>query len=490
MKSNFKILLVEDMESFRGAVIQLLGVYNDVDGASDIASARAALQKAAYDVVILDKGLPDGDGVNLISEIKNMQPNCVVIVLTSDSDFSAVKKCIALGADDYVIKSETIVPDLLVRIPVAVSKVASKRKLASLEKQVQDAFKYEIVGKSPTTLELRENILGLKGTNAHVLILGESGTGKELIARRINAIEDDPERPFVALNCGAIPENLLESELFGHKKGAFTGALEERAGRFELAHNGDLFLDEIGEMPLSAQVRLLRVIQEGELTRVGDHRVIRVKCRVIAATNKNLEEMVEEGSFREDLFHRLNVVRVSTTPLRERMADLPDLAKTFILQIGGSNFKINDQAIKALQNYDWPGNVRELRNTIERAVIATRKRQSSEVSFSDIAIYDPVQNASYRARQIGSGLPKGVSDLTHKNFEDFFITAEREYFRAALEAVKGNVADLAHRIGVSRATVFRRIAEAGLETPKKMAGNRNGFPVNRYRHSKEIRSTQ
>lgn len=470
MKSNFKILLVEDMDSFRGAVKQMLEVYNDVDEAADLAAARAILQKSTYDVVILDKGLPDGDGINLISEIKEANPNAVVIVLTSDSDFSSVKHCIARGADDYVIKSENIIPDLLVRIPVAVSKAASSRRLESLEQQVRDAFKYEIVGKSAPTMQLRETILSLKGSNAHVLITGESGTGKELIARRLNAIEDDGKRPFVAINCGAIPETLLESELFGHKKGSFTGATQDRPGKFELAHKGDIFLDEIGEMPLSAQVRLLRAIQEGEFSRVGDNRTIKVECRVIAATNKHLEEMVKEGRFREDLYHRLNVVRIGTAPLRNRMTDISDLAKLFTLQIGGANFKITDRALKALEDYDWPGNIRELRNAIERAIILTRKRRATEVIFEDIIIQEPIHDLSYRLRKISSSLPASTTDLSPEKYSEFMSLVEKEYFSAALAAANGNADNLAARIGVGRSTIFKKLKALGVRSQKENSG--------------------
>lgn len=462
MKSNLKILLVEDSEAFRGAVSQMLGVYNDVEEAGSLKEAREALHKSAFDVVILDKGLPDGDGISLISEIKESNPNCVVIVLTSDSDFSSVKHCIARGADDYVIKSENIIPDLLVRIPVAVSKAASQRRLETLEQQVKDAFKYEIVGKSPQTMALRENILSLRDSNASVLITGESGTGKELIARRLNAIEDNGKRPFVAVNCGAIPENLIESELFGHKKGSYTGAVSDRQGRFEMAHNGDLFLDEIGELPLSAQVRLLRVIQEGEVTRVGEERPIKVKCRIIAATNQNLEEMVRKGKFREDLYHRLNVVRLSTTPLRDRMTDMPDLARLFTLQIGGANYKIANSAIMALTDYDWPGNIREVRNVIERAVISCRRRNSTEIAFEDINFGIPVNDITYRLRKIDSSLPAEAKELSPQAYGDFLNLAHREYLRSALEATRGNMIDLANRIGVSRSTIFRRVSDLGL----------------------------
>lgn len=472
LKSAFKILLVEDMESFRGAVSQLLGVYNDVTEADSLQSARNALQKQNFDVVILDKGLPDGDGIELLTEIKGSHPNTVVIILTSDSDFSAVKHCIARGADDYVVKSESVVPDLLVRIPVAVSKAASTRRLSCLEQLVKDAFRYEIVGKSPSTMELRETVLSLKGTNSHVLITGESGTGKELIARRLNSVEEEKTRPFVAVNCGAIPENLIESELFGHKKGSFTGAVQDRAGKFELAHGGDLFLDEIGELPLQAQARLLRVIQEGEVTRVGDNRAIQARCRVIAATNRNLEQMVREGKFREDLYHRLNVVRIETAPLRERPVDIADLAKLFTLQIGGPNFKISDRTIKILKDYDWPGNIRELRNAIERALIATRRRKSTEISAEDVTISRSSESLGQRTRKLEAALPSELSELSPEHYEEFLELIEREYLKTALELTNGSAAEISRRLGLARSTTFKKLKELKLSDEQPRLGKR------------------
>ena len=472
MYSTFKILLVEDSSAFRGAVKQLLGVYNDVDEADSLLAARRILQAKSYDVVILDKGLPDGEGISLIGEIKDTAPNTVVIVLTSDSDFGSVKHCIVRGADDYVIKSANIVPDLLVRIPVAVSKAAASRRLEYLEEQMKNAFRYEIVGKSPSTMQLRETILGVRGSGANVLITGESGTGKELIARRLNAVEAS-KRPFVAINCGAIQENLIESELFGHKKGSFTGAIQDRVGHIELANNGDLFLDEIGELPLSAQVKLLRVIQEGEFSRVGDNRTIAVKVRVIAATNQNLEQMVEQGRFREDLYHRVNVVRIATTPLRGRLEDIADISQLCALQIGGASFKVNDRAISALSSYDWPGNIRELRNAIERAVISARKRGATSIGFDDILIHQNLKGPAFELRKIEASLPAKIPDVTPDSYRDFLEAAERAYLQSALHVLNGNAEELAQRIDVGRSTIFKKLKSLGCTTKVR----RTGFKV-------------
>lgn len=459
MKAGFRILLVEDMESFRGAVSQLLGVYNDVTEAASLGAARTILEKETFDLVVLDKGLPDGDGIDLLTELKGSQPNTIVIMLTSDSDFSSVKHCMARGADDYVVKSANVVTELLVRIPIVVSKAASARKLQSLEQTVKEAFRYEIVGRSPSTMELRENISGLKATNAHVLITGESGTGKELVARRLNVIEGDKDRPFVAINCGAIPESLIESELFGHKKGSFTGAHQDRAGKFEQAHNGDLFLDEVGELPLSAQVRLLRAIQEGEICRVGENRIIRVNCRIIAATNRSLEQMIRDGKFREDLYHRLNVVRITTTPLRNRAADIGDLAKMFTLQVGGPHFKISDRAIRELKNYDWPGNIRELRNSIERAIIAAKRRKSNEIEFEDVAVQNPSDNVLQRMRKIEANLPMEIGELTPSHYREFLRELEREYLKIAMDLTEGSATEVARRLGLARSTAFHKLKD-------------------------------
>ncbi len=463
MKPGFKILLVEDILSFRRAVTSLLFANNQIDEAESLGAAKQLLQQKTFDVVLLDKSLPDGDGISLISPIKDANPNCVVIMLTSDADVESIRGAIVRGADDYVIKSATVVPDLLVRIPIAISKAAATRQLKNLEEQVKSAFKYEIVGPSPQNETLRETILSLKGSAAPVLISGESGTGKELVARRLNAIEEDSRRPYVAVNCGAIPENLIESELFGHKKGAFTGAIADQIGKFELANGGDLFLDEIGEMPMSAQVRLLRVLQENEFIRVGDTRTIKTNCRIIAATNKKLEELIKKGRFREDLFYRLNVIQIATTPLRDRMVDVPDLAKFFTLQIGGANCKITNSAISALMNYNWPGNIRELRNTIERAVISAKRRNSNELIFEDINFGAPVTDVRYRLRKIEASLPSELSDLSADQYAEFLETAHREYLRAALEATNGSAPKAAERLGLSRTTLFRRMTELGLQ---------------------------
>ncbi len=461
MKSELKILLVEDSDTFRSEVVRFLGVYNEIDDVPDLKSARIALQKRGYGVVILDKGLPDGSGIDLIPEIKAQNPNAVIIVLTADNELSSVKKCILAGADDYVVKSENAISDLLVRIPFVVERSAERRQLDCLKEQVRAAFKYELIGKSASTAELRATVLGLRGSGSHVLITGESGTGKELVARRLNAIEDGRARPFVAINCSAIPENLIESDLFGHKKGAFTGATSDKPGKFELAHNGDLFLDEIAELPLAAQAKILRVIQDGQFFRVGGSAPVEVSCRIIAATNKDIENMVRTGEFREDLYYRLNVVRVKTTPLRMRAGDIADLASLFCLQIGGPSVKISDRSIQKLDQHPWPGNIRELRNVIERAVIRARQRRTDTIDLEDISI-DQMQGTVSDFRKLEASLPADISELSEQGFREYMESAERLYLTKVMDLTNGNAVECGVRIGLARSTIFQKLYALGI----------------------------
>jgi two-component system nitrogen regulation response regulator NtrX len=474
MEQEFKILIIEDQESFRTTVMQLLGVYNEIQGAGTLAEARILLQKQSFDVVILDKTLPDGDGISLISEIKSDSPNTVTIVLTADGDFNTMKKCIRSGADDYVVKTSDIIPHLLVRIPIAASRKADERQISSLQLQIQKAFKYECVGRSKLMAELRLSIQGHRGSSSPVLITGESGSGKEVVARRLHAVEQVRNRPFVAINCGAIPETLIESELFGHKKGAFTGAISDQSGKFDAAHGGDIFLDEVGELSLQAQTKLLRVLQEKQFYRVGSSKPVEVSCRVIAATNQNLEDLVKKKKFREDLYYRLNVVRFRTPSLRSRIEDIPDLVQHFLVQNGLPNISVTDRAYEKLSKHDWPGNIRELGNVIERGTLSARKRNSIKIDHDDISIDRPLDAIDAGARRIEMALPMDDSDLSEKGFLEYMELAEREYLKRAISIQKGSVTDTAKAIGVSRSSLFRRISALGL-SKKSQAGDDEYF---------------
>jgi len=457
---RLEILLIEDDRDFREQVGNLLGVYNDISQAGTLTEAKGRLLEGKrFDVVLLDKNLPDGDGLSIISEIKSISPHTVVIVLTGDNNFNRVQKCLEAGATDYLPKSENIVSDLLVRIPMAMSRALLEIRSASLMNRFRDAFRYEIVGHSPAIHELRSTIESLKGSHTTVLITGESGTGKELIAQRLHAIEDQScTRPFETLNCGAIPENLVESELFGHARGSFTGANHAKVGKFKLADGGDIFLDEVAELPLNTQIKLLRVLQEGEFSPVGDNTLHRVKVRIIAATNRPLEKLVKEGKFREDLYYRLEVFPIQTTPLRDRIEDIPALVDFFLLKIADSRFKASIEALKQLQRHAWPGNIRELRNVVERAIIHARRRGSHSIDRCDILL----SSRTVGQRSLIPVVPRSAAEVTPSAYQTYLEFMEREYLRATLEVFESNLTEAARHLGISRATLFRRVSDLGL----------------------------
>ena len=459
---TFKIMIVEDCKSYRQQLLQTLGAYAELDAYQTFDTAKAAIEKNSYDVYILDKQLPDNcDGEDLIPIIRVDNPNAIIIMLTVETDYKTAKRCLAKGADEYIIKAPNIVPELLIRIPMAADHAATERQLRALQDRIKEAFKYEIVGKSLFTSDLRAKVYALKGSDSQVLITGETGTGKELVAQRIHAIEGD-RRPFVVVNCAAIPENLIESELFGCKRGAFTGADRDRAGKFELAHKGDIFLDEIGELPLGAQAKLLRVIQDGQFFRIGGDKPIQVNCRVIAATNKDLAELVRRRRFRADLYYRLNVLQFALVPLRERLEDIPDLARFFLLQESDNRLKITDRAIKRLMQHRWPGNIRELRNTIESAIMLIKQRESIEVDAEDITFNKPIGGPAAVISRLEFALPTELDEITPKNYSDFLTIAEREYLRNGLEVANGHAADFAQRIGISKGLIYRKMAQFGI----------------------------
>jgi DNA-binding NtrC family response regulator len=450
---------VEDERDFRKQVVRSLLPFNEITEAVSLKDARQAIARSSFDVAILDKKLEDGEALELIPELRANHPNCAILILTGHSDKAktTATRYLDAGAHDYVEKSEDAVLELKIRIPAAVAMLALKRRSESLEQLLKTAFRHDIVGKSESTRRLRERILSLKGSNFPVLITGESGTGKEGVARMLNKIEENARRPLVIVNAGAIHENLIESELFGVKKGGYTGANSDRPGKFEIAHQGDLFLDEIGDLPLPAQVKLLRVIEHGEFYRVGDSVLRRVSVRLIAATNKDLEQLVREGKFREDLYYRINVIPIQTTPLRERREDIPDIARFVLTLAGEGRFTIDPSAFDAFAEYHWPGNVRELVNAVERATIEAKLRGSTCLQMSHFSF------VTNRGRMVGrSNLPERSEDVSYAAMQDYVTQAERDYMARALTFFDGSVDRLAKHMGKSRSALFRRAGNVGL----------------------------
>jgi len=368
-----RILVVDDETSMR----QLLEITLRKEGYR-VTTARSgrkaveAFENAPYDLVISDIKMPDMSGVEVLRKVKEVAPETPVIMITAYSSAETAVEALRLGAYDYIAKPFKI-DELKVTIKNALEKSQLKEQVVTLKRTLREKHGLDaILGRSPKMIKLFELIESVASNNSTILITGESGTGKELAARAIHVHSSRREQPFVSVNCGAVPESLLESELFGHLRGSFTGATTNTKGLFEVAHTGTILLDEIAEMSPSMQVKLLRVLQEKKIRRIGATEEMEVDVRILAATNKNLEEMVAEKTFREDLYYRLNVIPIHMVPLRERREDIPLLAEHFLTKANGHMnkriAKISDEAMELLCQHDWPGNVRELENVIERAV--------------------------------------------------------------------------------------------------------------------------
>lgn len=367
------ILVVDDELSMREFLTLMLTKEGyKVDTAQDGEVAINKIVANNYHLVITDVKMPKKSGLEVLKSVKQHSPDTTVIMITAYSSVDSAIEAMKIGAYDYIPK-----PFKIDEIRIVVRNALEKRELEKenifLKTELKKQYKYEsLIGHSPQMVEIANLIRQVSSISSNILILGESGTGKEVVAQSIHYNSDRAGKPFVTINCGAIPENLLESELFGHKKGSFTGAISNKEGLFEVADGGTLFLDEIGELPLNIQVKLLRAIQEKEFKRVGDTKDIKVNVRIIAASNRNLEEDVKNGMFRNDLFYRLNVICITMPPLRKRKDDIPLLFMRFIEKYNkelGKNIKgISDEAKQYLMHYDFPGNIRELENIIERAI--------------------------------------------------------------------------------------------------------------------------
>ena len=370
-----RVLVVEDEAYVRASLRDLLRARGfDVDLAESVADAFGSLARSPVDVVLTDLRMPDSDGLDLVRRARESYPEIPVVVLTGQGTIPSAVACVKAGATDYILKPAD--PDTLeVTLDRAIETRALRREVDYLRAGGEDDPEAAgvPVGVSPAWSEVMKKARAAAPSDATILLLGESGTGKELVARMIHRLSRRARGPYVRVNCAAIPIEMWESEFFGHRKGSFTGAAADREGRFRLAHRGTLFMDEVGTMPLAAQAKILRVLQDGEFDRLGDEKPTRVDVRIVAATNCDLPAEVAAGRFRQDLFYRLNVVRVDLPPLRDRPDDLPLLAKRFARQIaarlGRPATEIGPEVLAEMEAYAWPGNVRELQNVIERALI-------------------------------------------------------------------------------------------------------------------------
>jgi len=448
------ILIVDDEPGVRSA---LTGVLRDEGYDVDsVETGEACLERLAtetYDVVVLDIWLPGMDGLATLARMRERQNDAQVVIISGHGNVESAVRAIKMGAFDFVEKPLSLEKTVLV-VRNALRQRRLEAENVALRARV-DA-QHQMIGESYAMARLREQVTMAAPTNGRVLIFGENGTGKELVARNIHAMSRRRSGSFVEVNCAAIPEELIESELFGHVRGAFTGALADRRGKFELAHGGTIFLDEIGDMSLKTQAKVLRVLQEQVMEAVGGSTRIRVDARVLAATNKDLPSEIRSGRFREDLYFRLNVVPIFVPPLRERVEDVPLLADHFMAMLareyGRRPKSFDTDAVRVLQRYSWPGNVRELRNVVERLMIMV---PGDRVSSRDLLFLE----------QGGSGvaaMPPGSSPATIAPLHDARDEFEKQYILRALAAQQGNMSRTAEVLGVERSNLYRKMRAFGI----------------------------
>jgi two-component system, NtrC family, response regulator PilR len=441
------LLVVDDERSISELLeISFRKEGHKVDTASSGEVAQRRLASQIYDIVVSDIRMPDMDGVELLRYCKELSPSTKFVLITGVPTLDTAIDAVNFGADRYVIKGDRMIDELRPAVQQLAETLALKKEAGYLRRELRRLTGLDhIIGTSPKMKAIFELIENIAPQNSRVLITGESGTGKELVARAIHENSNRAKHPFITINCGAFPETLLESELFGYMKGAFTGATENRRGLFQAAHDGTLFMDEIGNMSVTMQVKLYRVLQEGKVRPVGSTEESDVDVRVIAATNKNLEEEIAAERFREDLFYRLSVIPIHLPSLRERREDIPLLTREFLERFANSMNKkverIDPEAMRRLEVYDWPGNVRELENTIERAVALETGNAISVAALPD-RIRNYFQQSVAQAHSNGHGNGTGNDDgvvipQEGVNLEEFIRKTERAYLLAALERAGG-----------------------------------------------------
>ena len=458
VKHASQILLIDDEPHNREALSLLLGNTGyRLETAASGEEALEILEKHSFEVVITDLFLPGASGIDILKSVKEHSPYTNVILITGNASAESAVEAMKEGAFDYITK-----PFNFEKLKIQVAKAVEKSRLVAenlyLRQQLRGKYKFDqIIGHSLAMQQVFARMERVLNTDSTILILGESGTGKELVAKAIHFNGSRKDKPFVAINCGAIPAELLESELFGHVRGAFTGAVAEKPGKFEVANNGTIFLDEIGTMPMHLQMKLLRVLQEQELERVGSSRKIKLNVRVISATNANIEDDVKRGKFREDLYYRLNVIPIVLPPLRERCEDVPLLARYFLQktcrELNRPLMSLSPEAMQALENYAWPGNVREMENVIERSVTLT---DGESIERQDL----PPDIAGAHPADGGPALPRvGESGV---DMPAIIAQIESGMIGEAMALADGVKARAAALLGINRTTLVEKIKRLGL----------------------------
>lgn len=446
-----KILVVDDEKPIRDSIKMILD-YERYESlfAENGKKALQVIDDEPVDVALLDIKMPGMDGLEVLDAIREMDVDIPVIIISGHGTIETAVEATKKGAYDFLEK-----PLDRDKVLVTIRNALRQRKLSQDYREIKEKVETDeqILGKSQAIQKIIQLIKRVGPTDARILITGENGTGKELVAKALHRYSKRTDMSFVEVNCAAIPNELLESELFGHEKGAFTGAAARRIGKFEYAHKGTLFLDEIGDMSLTAQAKVLRAIEEGKIERLGSNKIVEVDVRVVAATNQDLHKLIEEGKFREDLFHRLNVIPVHIPPLRERSEDIPELAQAFSDAVcrrnGFPNKSFDKETIKMLQTYEWRGNVRELRNIVERLVIMST---GNKITPDDLASLAPKKK----------GAIDSIID-TAGTFQEFKDNAEKEFILHQLEKRGWNVSQTAEDLQIQRSHLYNKIKKYGLE---------------------------
>ena len=472
-----RVLVADDEESIRWVLSKALAKMGlTVDLASNGNEALSLFRQNKYDLAVLDIKMPGVSGLDLLSRFLEERPAILVVIMTAESSMKNAVEAMKRGAYDYITKPFDL--DALDAIILKAQKTSQvSEEVHRLKDELKETYQLDrtIIGNSQPMQEVYKVLGKVAPSDVTILITGESGTGKELVARAIHVNSPRLGKPFLALNCAAIPRELLESELFGHEKGAFTGAGERKIGKFEQANGGTLFLDEIGDMPLDLQAKLLRVLQEKEITRTGGSTTVSVDVRIVAATNQELKEKVRRKEFREDLFYRLNVVPIALPPLRERREDLPQLIEYFIQrahrELGVPARGCTEKALALLKRHDWPGNVRELENTIQRAALLSPDQLLTPADFPDLLTggsreeNDNSLEALITNKLRASLMPMDVNELNHL-YEMVLHQMERPLINIVLEKTRANQVRAAEILGINRNTLRKKIQILGIDVKK------------------------
>lgn len=460
--SKARILVVDDEEDMLENYSRLLSKMGyECLTQRDGRRALEVIDSFEPDIILSDLKMPDISGIDILDRVKELNPHIPVILVTAYGDIPTAVESVRKGAFDFISK-----PFSAEQLKVTLERAMKYKALADenrrLKEQLRISSDLEIIGKSEAMREVIEIINRVSMTDANVLLTGESGTGKEMVARIIHSRSKRNTKPFIPVDCAALPENLLESELFGYEKGAFTGATTSRLGLLETAHGGTIFLDEIGEMSLSLQAKLLRTLQERVVRRLGSNKFIPIDIRIISATNRNLKRAVQDGSFRNDLYYRLNVININMPPLRERKEDIPLLALHF-LRMFSSIYKkevnsISSEAMSILEDYSWPGNVRELQNVIERAIIMS---DGERIELKDLP--ESLRTRGLETPGLQGDLTHIIHDIPYKEAKEAWLAAfEKNYLQALLDRNSINISRAAEKAGINRKTIHRLIKRYNL----------------------------